>query len=293
MFAPTKIWRRWHRKVNLNEKRFAVASAVSASGIPALVMARGHRIEQIPEVPLVIESKVIDNIDKTSKAIALLKSIGAYADVEKVVDSKKVRVGRGKTRNRRYQLKRGPLVVYNEKTPLTKAFRNIPGVQLASVQRLNVLQLAPGGHLGRFIIWTSDAFSKLDSIFGTTKQVSSQKKGYKLPRPVVVNADLGRVINSDEIQSVLKAKKTVKVIGRKRNPLKSASAMVRLNPNAIATQRRNYLAREVASKKKAELLENKRKGIKAAPTKAELADKARTKKNAVSRKKFIKGLLAK
>lgn len=28
------------------------------------------------------------------------------------------------------------------------------------------LQLAPGGHLGRFIIWTKSAFSKLDEIFG-------------------------------------------------------------------------------------------------------------------------------
>ncbi len=28
-------------------------------------------------------------------------------------------------------------------------------------------QLAPGGHLGRFIIWTKSAFEKLDSIFGT------------------------------------------------------------------------------------------------------------------------------
>lgn len=27
MFAPTKIWRRWHRKVPVNQKRFAVASA--------------------------------------------------------------------------------------------------------------------------------------------------------------------------------------------------------------------------------------------------------------------------
>lgn len=30
----------------------------------------------------------------------------------------------------------------------------------------SVLQLAPGGHLGRFIIWTKSAFDQLDSIFG-------------------------------------------------------------------------------------------------------------------------------
>ena len=29
-----------------------------------------------------------------------------------------------------------------------------------------LLQLAPGGHLGRFIIWTKSAFSKLDELYG-------------------------------------------------------------------------------------------------------------------------------
>lgn len=47
MFAPTKVWRRWHRKINLNQKRYAVASALAASALPSLVMARGHRIEQV------------------------------------------------------------------------------------------------------------------------------------------------------------------------------------------------------------------------------------------------------
>ena len=28
------------------------------------------------------------------------------------------------------------------------------------------VQLAPGGHLGRFIIWTKSAFAKLDEVFG-------------------------------------------------------------------------------------------------------------------------------
>ena len=47
MFAPTKTWRRWHRKVNINQKRYAVVSALAASALPSLVLARGHRIEQV------------------------------------------------------------------------------------------------------------------------------------------------------------------------------------------------------------------------------------------------------
>lgn len=41
MFAPTKTWRRWHRKINITQKRYAVCSALAASALPALVMSKG------------------------------------------------------------------------------------------------------------------------------------------------------------------------------------------------------------------------------------------------------------
>ena len=53
MFAPTKTWRRWHHRLNTNQKRFAMCSAIAATGVPALVMSKGHKIEEIPEVPMV------------------------------------------------------------------------------------------------------------------------------------------------------------------------------------------------------------------------------------------------
>jgi hypothetical protein len=68
---------------------------------------------------------------------------------------------------------------------------------------LNLLQLAPGGHLGRFVIWTQSAFDKLDTIYGTHDKPSTAKKGYKLPRSIMANSDLTRIINSDEIQSIV------------------------------------------------------------------------------------------
>ena len=41
MFAPTKTYRRWHRKVSVAQKRYAIVSAIAATGVPALVMAKG------------------------------------------------------------------------------------------------------------------------------------------------------------------------------------------------------------------------------------------------------------
>merc|ERR1711865_1251816 len=64
MFAPTRIWRRWHRKINTNQRRYAITSAIAATAVPALVMSKGHRIEEIPEVPLVV-SDAVEEIKKT------------------------------------------------------------------------------------------------------------------------------------------------------------------------------------------------------------------------------------
>merc|ERR1740133_141304 len=54
MFNPTKTYRRWHRHVNTTQKRHALVSALAASSLPPLVMARGHRIGDVTELPLVV-----------------------------------------------------------------------------------------------------------------------------------------------------------------------------------------------------------------------------------------------
>merc|ERR1712002_554777 len=40
MYAPTKTWRRWHRRCNITQRRYAVCSALAASALPALLMAK-------------------------------------------------------------------------------------------------------------------------------------------------------------------------------------------------------------------------------------------------------------
>jgi large subunit ribosomal protein L4e len=265
MFAPTKTWRRWHRKININQKRYAVVSALAASGLPALVMARGHRVDQVPEMPLVV-SDAAESISKTSKALDLLKKLGADADSDKARDSKALRRGKGKMRNRRYVLRKGPLVVYGADHGISKAFRNLPGVEVSSVDRLNLLQLAPGGHMGRFVIFTKSAFDRLDKIFGTHTTESEVKKGYKLPRSVMTNADVTRLINSDEVQSVVNAPKAAnaKHYALKKNPLKNLGAMIKLNPQAASARRQAVLLSERRGKERAAALAAARAG-KAAP----------------------------
>jgi large subunit ribosomal protein L4e len=237
MFAPTKTWRRWHRKVNIKQRRYALVSAIAASGIPGLVLAKGHKIEETPEVPLVLSDKV-EEIKKTKEAVRILKKVNAWKDIEKVYATKRFRAGKGKMRNRRRIMKRGPLVIYKEDKGLTRAFRNIPGITLLNVQRLNLLKIAPGGHLGRFCIWTESAFKELDNIYGTYKQKSATKNDFSLPQPKMTNSDLGRLLTADEVQRVLKKKshdRKRRVL--KRNPLKNTRALYKLNPHAIVAKR--------------------------------------------------------
>jgi large subunit ribosomal protein L4e len=258
-FAPTKVWRKWHRKVNTNQKRYAVASALAASALPSLVMARGHQISNVAEVPCVVDNAT-EGIQKTKDAVKALQAVGAYEDVEKVRASRKLRAGKGKMRNRRHVQRLGPLVVYNEDNGIRQAFRNLPGVELAHVERLNLLQLAPGGHMGRFVIWTASAFGRLGDIYGSEDRASTQKSGYKLPRAVMTNTDLTRVINSDEIQSKVRAQRTkVTRAKHKKNPLKNFGVKVRLNPYALSLRRSELLSQQRREANKATALAAARK----------------------------------
>jgi large subunit ribosomal protein L4e len=258
MFAPTKVWRKWHQKINLNQKRFATASALAASSSAALLFARGHDVSGVPEVPLVVSSTAFADgaIAKTSKAVALLKAVGAGGDLARAKGSRKVRAGKGKLRGRRHTQRRGPLVVYNPEEDgkeLVLAMRNIPGVETSSVYSLNLLQLAPGGHLGRFIVWTSSAFSALDKIYGSTTEASALKKDFLLPSQIMKQPDLSKLINSSEVQNVLRPVRGGAITKRsqvqKKNPLKNFQVQLRLNPYAAAFSKEKLGQKKVESGK--------------------------------------------
>jgi large subunit ribosomal protein L4e len=286
MFGPTKTWRKWHAKISVNQRRYATCSALAASAVPALLMARGHKIDNVPEVPLVIDTAAIQSLEKTREAKALLEKVGAWDDVQKAADSKQIRTGKGKSRGRRYTSRKGPLLVHNEAGPLQQSFRNLPGVEICNVSRLNLLQLAPGGHLGRFIIWTQDAFEALEGLYGSNRPNSSSKSGFQLPRSSMTNSDLTRIINSDEVQSVLREKITQQQKpSRKRNPLKNLGFMIKLNPYAKAERRSVVRAQQRSAASRDAAIAAKRD---AKDTGFNKKKQAIAKRNAVSRANIVK-----
>lgn len=165
MFAPLKIWRKWHRKTNVNQRRHAVASALAASACAPLVMARGHHVENVPEIPLVVN---VDKADTTKHLLAVLKQAGVAEDLLRVKQSKHTRNGSNKQRYSRFKSAKGPLIIHGDDDKAIKqAARNLTGVDTCSVRRLNLLQLAPGGHIGRLCVFSTSAFKALDAQFGT------------------------------------------------------------------------------------------------------------------------------
>jgi len=263
MFNPTKTWRRWHRRVNVTQKRHAVATCLAASSLPPLVMARGHRIGKVSELPLVV-SDGAESITKTKQAVEMLNKLGCEEEMQRIMDSKKLRPGQGKMRNRRYVMSRGPLIVYAEDNGIKRAFRNIPGVETACVDSLNLLKLAPGGNFGRFIIWTEGALKKMTEMYGTLNEDAPLKKGYHLPRAQMENADVARIINSTEVQSVLRAKlEAPKKFSAKKNPLKNKKLMAVLNPGIMRKKLSRKRAHEEGTKEYKKAQEEKKARLEA------------------------------
>merc|ERR1711915_230877 len=110
--------------------------------------------------------------------------------------------------------------------------------------------LAPGGHVGRFCIWTESAFKKLDGLYGTWRKASEQKTGWNLPMPKMANTELRKVLKAPN-RKVVKAKKT------KANPLKNIRAMLKLNPYAAVTKRNAELTSAKNLRAKAALVAKK------------------------------------
>ncbi len=151
------------KKINNKEKKLALISAVSATGKKEWVASRGHEVDNIPSLPLIIDDK-IQTIKKTSEVLEIFGKLGLMKDIERAKYGKTIRAGKGKRRGRRYKKKKSVLIVIKENFGLYKAARNIPGVDVVSIDNLNCKDLAPGSQAGRLTLWVQTAFNNLSNL---------------------------------------------------------------------------------------------------------------------------------
>lgn len=154
------------KKINRKTNRQAIISAISASGNIKWVKDRGHEIEMVPEIPLVIDDKV-QTIKKTSQIFSILCNLGLKDELAKIKRSKKIRAGKGKRRGRKYKRQRGVLLVIKDDFGIVRALRNILGAEVIKIDKLSIEKLAPGGLPGRLVIWTQSAFTELNNYEAT------------------------------------------------------------------------------------------------------------------------------
>jgi len=159
---PIKTEKKSKKKINKRINKISVISAISASGNKFWVKKRGYSIENVPEIPLVVDDK-IQTIKKTARIYSILCNLGLEKDLIKIKRSRNIRAGKGKSRGRKYKNKKGILIVIKDDFGIFKASRNIPGTDVIKVENLSIKNLAPGGTSGRLILWTQSAFNELNN----------------------------------------------------------------------------------------------------------------------------------
>ncbi len=162
---PPRVDKKIREYINRKEKRIALLSAIAATAYRYFVARRGHRVEQVKTLPIVAVDE-LEALTRTREVKEFLKKVGAWPDVERAHDGIRIRAGKGKMRGRRYKKPKSLLIVVKEDRGIVKAARNLPGVDVATVDVLNVELLAPGGEPGRLTIYTRSALQALQEKYG-------------------------------------------------------------------------------------------------------------------------------
>jgi large subunit ribosomal protein L4e len=161
---PPKSEKKIIKNIPKKEAHFALYSAVAATASKQNVTFRGHQIESVPQIPLII-TDAIEELSKTSEVEATLTSLGLVSELYRTKNSRKIRAGKGKRRGRKMKQAVGPLIVVAKNKGISKAATNIPGVDVIEVNNLNTEMLAPGTTPGRLTLWSIGALTKLNKMY--------------------------------------------------------------------------------------------------------------------------------
>ncbi|MCX8190379.1 MAG: 50S ribosomal protein L4 [Candidatus Diapherotrites archaeon] len=156
---PPKVEKIIFEKINKKEKKKALISAIAYTKELEHVSKR-HKIKKGLALPVVVENS-IEGLRKTKEIVDLFSKIGLLEDIEYAKEKTKKRSGKGKMKGRRLKKKKSLLLVTSKECPVYKAARNLVGVDIVPVRKLNAEVLAPGGQPGRLTMWSEDAIKKV------------------------------------------------------------------------------------------------------------------------------------
>jgi large subunit ribosomal protein L4e len=162
---PPRTETRIVKGIPRKEKQLALMSAIAATASKETIASRGHEVEGVVGIPLVV-TDAIAALTKTMEVEEALTNLGLLTDIYRVRESRGIRAGKGKHRGRKTKQAVGPLIVVVENKGIVKAAGNIPGIDIVTVKNLNAEILAPGTHPGRLTLWTNRAIEQLEKLYG-------------------------------------------------------------------------------------------------------------------------------
>lgn len=151
-----------YKKLNKQENRLALCSAIAATASKNLIESRGHVVAGIESFPIIVS----DDIEKISKAKEFAKILDALklsGDVARL-EKRKARSGRSVIRGRKTKVGKSVLFVTKDAKSLSKACGAFPGVDVRTVSDLSVLDLAPGSNLIRLTVYTKSAINEIGNL---------------------------------------------------------------------------------------------------------------------------------
>ena len=146
-------------KINEKEYRKAISSAIAATAKKEFVAARGHILNGVKELPLIVENK-FEDIKKTKEVLNCLKALGLENEFQRA-EKRNRRSGVRERRKGGYKTPKTVLIIVSDNKSIAKAANNLPGVDVKTIKNLDASSLAPGAQSGRLTVWSKDAIEEL------------------------------------------------------------------------------------------------------------------------------------
>lgn len=164
---PHKVEKNIIERINRKEYAKALESAVAATADVQLVRQQ-YRLGNV-QLPLVVSSE-IEKVSKTKELLKVLKLLGLSDDLERS-HAPRLAVGSRRKVQRRY-FRSSVVILAKDASVVSRACRNIPGVEAVSVGRLRITAIAPGAR-PRLALWSEAAIAALQE--GLSSSVLSFK----------------------------------------------------------------------------------------------------------------------
>jgi large subunit ribosomal protein L4e len=157
---PPESWKVIHKKINKKERRLGLLSAIAATAQKDLVIGRGHRVEGIPDFPIV-SSNNLESITKARDLLRVLVAFGLADDLSRARRSRK----RGAASKGKGTRRAGTctLIVVRKGSSILNLSNSIPGVDVKSIESLSVLDLLPGSKPIRLTVFSRGSLDYLES----------------------------------------------------------------------------------------------------------------------------------